>query len=251
MSPLEKAQKSYPHLTACVKVMEDDNGSLMSGWPDLRTPKELAALEAKAAKLSEDEKDLLGAGEESEGVNFIKKGGLQDLSKFMNDVFDGPHPKEKDWWEMEESDTQIEESHRVEKKQATKAKPAATKENNVTKTKTKPAAAKAKAPEKPKTQSHVKVKTQVHTKTVKKAEVAHASKRDRKLKLGDISACREGSNAALIASAFGKGRTIAEAIEALQMTFTPGRSKAYSENPGKFIAGYIPSCLKRGNLIEA
>ena len=53
-----------------------------------------------------------------------------------------------------------------------------------------------------------------------------------------------------IALAFGKGKTSAEVIDALEGKLEVPRSKVYAENPRGFIQGYISAAFNAGAIVE-
>ncbi len=92
------------------------------------------------------------------------------------------------------------------------------------------------------------------TATIKKSETKAgrgASMDAKRFKVGSTEGLRVGSNGEVIAKAFGKGSTVADAVSALQKDFKPGRSKAYEDNPRAFIVGYVSHLVKNGVLVEA
>jgi hypothetical protein len=76
-----------------------------------------------------------------------------------------------------------------------------------------------------------------------------ASTNSRKLK-SDIGDCTKKSYVA-IAAAFGKGKTVENAVSDLEISYEPPRSAAYKANPRKYLLGYISSMINKKLLIEA
>ncbi len=146
---LKTAQKLYPSLTTMVGIMELDNASDMSHWPNGYTSAQLVALEKLAARIDDDSRELMAYGEEREMAAFVKANKLEALNKFMEDVFNREEPvKEPDWWETEDSDSEIQ----------TNPAPEARKQDNVSK-KQKEAAPSTQTVKKPVTALVTKPKT--------------------------------------------------------------------------------------------
>lgn len=84
----------YPHTTEILNIMHHDNYGTMykefvkpqDKW---KWPKNAADIEVQAAKLSEEEKETMAAGEHTEMLAVVKKHKCKMLHEFLNDVFDG------------------------------------------------------------------------------------------------------------------------------------------------------------------
>lgn len=70
----------------------------------------------------------------------------------------------------------------------------------------------------------------------------------RKLK-SNIGDCTKKSYIA-IAAAFGKGKTVEDAISDLEINYEPPRSKEYERNPRKYLLGYISTMCSKKLLTE-
>ena len=71
----------------------------------------------------------------------------------------------------------------------------------------------------------------------------------RKLKSA-IGDCTKKSYVA-IAAAFGKGKTVEDAVTDLEINYEPPRSAEYTKNPRKYLLGYISTMTAKKFLIEA
>lgn len=86
--------KSYPNLTATLKVMFIDNcgpqyDDCVKPEADWKWPKNVDLLEAQAAKLTPSEKGIMACGEHTEIEDLVKSKRLGKLHNFLNHVFDG------------------------------------------------------------------------------------------------------------------------------------------------------------------
>lgn len=91
----------------------------------------------------------------------------------------------------------------------------------------------------------------VAKKATKPEEKVHgriASTNSRKLK-SNIGDCTKKSYVA-IAAAFGKGKTIEDAVTDLEIGYEPPRSASYKANPRKYLLGYISVMVGKKLLTE-
>lgn len=73
---------------------------------------------------------------------------------------------------------------------------------------------------------------------------------DKSYKCGDVASLREGANARVIAEAFGKGKSVKDAVGDLELTFEAKRSKAAKNSLRSFVVGYVNHCVKQGFLTK-
>jgi hypothetical protein len=91
----------------------------------------------------------------------------------------------------------------------------------------------------------------VAKKATKPEEKVHgriSSTNSRKLK-SNIGDCTKKSYVA-IAAAFGKGKTIEDAVTDLEINYEPPRSAEYAKNPRKYLLGYISTMISNKFLTE-
>jgi hypothetical protein len=79
----------YPHLTTILKELFSDNDMPDKPKKDWVWPKNAAALEEEAKRLTKTEKAIVAAGEHTEVRALVKAKKLQKLDKFLERVFDG------------------------------------------------------------------------------------------------------------------------------------------------------------------
>lgn len=85
-------------------------------------------------------------------------------------------------------------------------------------------------------------------KTEEKVHGRIVNTNSRKLK-SNIGSCTKKSYVA-IAAAFGKGKTVEDAVTDLEIGYEPPRSKRYAKDPRKYLLGYISTMLTKKFLIE-
>lgn len=88
---LAEFRAKYPNITECIEIIAADNN--MKLYQDLEIPLFLTAsleiFETQAAQLSDDEKEILAAGEDEEREATIRSTGLEYFDDFLTEVFEG------------------------------------------------------------------------------------------------------------------------------------------------------------------
>jgi len=88
---LEEFKAKYPNITQCIEIMGADNN--MSLNQEIEVPLFLTAaleiFEIQAAQLSDDEKDILAAGDDDERDEVIKRTGFEYFDDFLTESFEG------------------------------------------------------------------------------------------------------------------------------------------------------------------
>jgi hypothetical protein len=78
----------YPHVLEMLRAIAADNGLQLIEKPK-RLPPNIVDLEARAAKLSLDERETLATGEHSEQQALVQAKDLEKLDAFLASAFDG------------------------------------------------------------------------------------------------------------------------------------------------------------------
>lgn len=113
-------------------------------------------------------------------------------------------------------------------------------------TETKPKTTKLRKPVKAKTSKPAKA-SKPASRQVAHVGGGHASLNARHLK-HNAETPTEGTMGKILAPFKGKGTTIGEALEDLEMTFTPLRSELFKRDQRKFFLSYISRALRMGIL---